>query len=307
MRRPPFAYPRAEMQARAIERLEAGASMRVLEALPGFPRRQTLHSWGKDDPDFARRLSAARAWGKGQRVSATAGPVFDAGRAEAFLVKVRRGEAVKELVKRPQGPKRLLLDRWRRERPDFDAELKAAMWSARRLHGRQRGWPYDEALADRIILRVSRGETLPELMKDAGMPGKAALERWRRGHPEFAGALKLAHRSGFRVRARARRRTPGLLAAIVAHIERGGSVRSASMSVPGAPTQANLHQWLKADPAFAREIERARRMRDDLMLDMALDIAERATPSSVATDRARFAQMRRRLGQLRGGAKGGRS
>jgi hypothetical protein len=303
MRRPPFAYPRVETQARVLERLEAGMPMRVLERLAGFPSRQTLHSWVRADPDFARRLAAARAWGKGVRVSATAGPVFDAGRAEAFLVKVRLGEAVKDLVKRPGGPTRLLLNRWRRERPDFDAALKEATWSARCFHGRQKGWPFNDALADRIILRLGRGETLPDLMKDPDLPGKDALARWRRGHPVFAGALKLASWRGFRVRARARRRTSELLAAIVAHIERGGSVRSAALSVPGAPSISNLHKWLKDDPDFARDVAWAKRMRDERMMDMALDMAERATPASAVMHAQRFAQLRQRYGQLHGGRK----
>jgi hypothetical protein len=277
MRRPPFAYPRAEMQARVIERLEAGMPLRVLEKQPGFPKRQTLHTWGKADPDFAVRLARARAWGKGMRVSAMAGPVFDAARAEALLVQVRLGWALKDLVKRPEGPKRLLLNRWRRERPDFDADLKAAVWSARKFHGRQKGWPYDEALADRIILRVRRGETLPQVMADPAMPGKDALARWRHSHPEFAGALELAGRSGFRARARARRRTPELLAAIVAHIEQGGSVRSAAMTVPGAPNISNLRRWLKTDRAFAQDVAWAKQMRDERMADTVLEIAPRPT------------------------------
>jgi hypothetical protein len=306
MRRPPFAYPRAETQARVLERLEAGMPMRGLERLAGFPRRQTLHTWGRDDPDFARRLVAARAWGKGVRVSATAGPVFDAGRAEAFLAKVRLGAAVKDLVKRPGGPTRLLLNRWRRERPDFDAALKEATWSARCFHGRQKGWPFDEALADRIILRLGRGEALPELMKAPDLPGRDALVRWRCGHPEFAGALKLASRRGFRVRARARRRTSELLAAIVAHIEHGGSVRSAALRVPGAPNISNLRQWLKDDPDFARDVAWAKRMRDERMMDLALDIGREATPQTVKADAQRFAALRQRFGQLSGGAKGRR-
>ena len=300
---PPFAYPRAEMQGRVIERLEAGWPMRVLEREPGFPKRQTLHTWGKDDPDFALRMARARAWGKGQRVSATAGPVFDAARAEALLVKVRLGAALKDLVKRPEGPRRLLLNRWRRERPDFDAALKEAVRSARCFHGRRKGWPYDGAVADRIILRVMRGETLPQLMRDPGLPGKDALARWRRRHPEFAGALKVASRSGFRVRARARRRTPELLAAIVAHIERGGSVRSAAMTVPGAPDVSNLRAWLKTDPGFAQDVARAKQTRDEEMLDLGLDIGRGATAESVVADAARFAQLRQRYGQLHGGRK----
>jgi len=303
MRRPPFAYPRTETQERVIERLEAGWSVRALAREAGFPSHQTLHTWGRADPGFARRLAAARAWGRGMRVSATAGPVFDAARAEALLVKVRLGGALKDLVKRPEGPTRLLLNRWRRERPDFDAALKEAVWSARCFHGRQKGWAYDEALGDRIVLRVSRGETLPQIMADPGMPGRDALERWRRDHPDFAGALKLAHRSGFRKRARARRRTPRLLAAIVAHIQEGGSVRSAAITVRGAPNVSNLRQWLKDDRAFAEDVAWAKQMRDDRIVDEALEIGRQATSASAAVDAARFAAIRQRLGRLHGGRK----
>ena len=140
-------------------------------------------------------------------------------------------------------------------------------------------------------------------MADPGMPGKDAPARWRRGHPEFAGAPRLAHRSGFRVRGRARRRTPALLAAIVAHIQDGGSVRSAAMTVPGAPNISNLRQWLKADRAFAVDVAWAKRMRDDRMMDAVLELGGGATRATAASDAGRFATMRRRFGQLHGGRK----
>jgi hypothetical protein len=41
-------------------------------------------------------------------------------------------------------------------------------------------------------------------------------------------------------------------------------------------------------------------MRDEQMMDMALDIGERATAANAAEDAARFAQLRQRYGQLHG-------
>jgi hypothetical protein len=304
-RRPPFAYPRAETQRRVVERLEAGWTINALGREPGFPSQTTVFIWAREDAGFAQRLAQARDWRNGLRREAwNQRQGFDPVLADAFLIAVKRGVRVSDLVKRPEGPKRLRLNRWRRERPDFEAALTAAIRLARSVRDGAERWPYDEAVVDRIILRICKGETLPELMADPAMPGRAALARWRRSHPEFAGALKVANRSGYRRRARARRRSPALLAAIAAHIQGGGSVRSASMAVPGAPSAYSLYLWLKADPAFAGDVAWAKRMRDDLLMDMALDRAERATALTAQADGRRFAEMRMRLGQVRGGAKG---
>jgi hypothetical protein len=40
-----------------------------------------------------------------------------------------------------------------------------------------------------------------------------------------------------------------------------------------------------------------------MIMDTALDMASRATAETAATDALRFAQMRQRLGQVRGGRK----
>jgi hypothetical protein len=44
-------------------------------------------------------------------------------------------------------------------------------------------------------------------------------------------------------------------------------------------------------------------MRDELLADMALDMAKRTTPEAVRADAARFAKLRQRVGRLSGGAR----
>jgi hypothetical protein len=90
----------------------------------------------------------------------------------------------------------------------------------------------------------------------------------------------------------------------VAHIRRGGSLHSAAKVVPGAPHHVTLYGRVRNNAEFAREVEWAKRERDELMLDAALDMVWDATPETAAADQARFALMRQRFGQVSGGAKG---
>jgi hypothetical protein len=302
MRRPPSAYPRAETQARVLERVEAGWTLDRLEALPGLPSRQTLYRWQKADPEFARRLAAAQAWRKGERrARLNAAGTFDAARAEAFLLRVRRGEAVRDLVRTPGQPHRDILNRWRAERPDFAEALEAAVRFS--FEQRPLAWLFDQGVADEIVRRVYRGEPLPSVMKDPQMPGREALRRWRRARPDFVAALKMAQLGGHRRRMRARRRcTPELAEAIMAHIRGGGSLHSAARVVPGAPHHVTLYGWVRTNSEFAREVEWANLERDERMMDLALDMGREATPLTVKADAARFAALRQRLGRLSGGA-----
>ena len=270
-------YPRAEAQARVLARVEAGYTAKALSTLPGYPCGKTLLRWAKRDPDFARRLADARAWGRGLRTPA--GPAlsrYDEARAQAFLLRVRRGERVIDLARMPDQPGRVTLAAWKRQRPDFAAALAEAVGFSRRARTRRFG-RYDEAIADRLILRVSQGERLRDLMREPGLPGRAAIRRWRRREPAFAGALAMAVRSGIRRNAALRPGpptlcTPALTDAVARHILHGGSLHTAAR-LPGMPHEATLRDWRLHRPEFARCIGIAEGMRDDRVGDRALELA----------------------------------
>jgi hypothetical protein len=136
------------------------------------------------------------------------------------------------------------------------------------------------------------------------MPGLKVVIRWRRSHPDFAGALKIAKRFGRRVRGAGRRRcTPELTEAIGMHIVHGGTMLSATQAIPDAPHEATLYEWMKREPDFARAIGIAREMRDDRLADRALDISQRTMPSTLEADRAQVMGIRKRLGSLSSGRK----
>ncbi len=247
------AYPREVMQQRICAAVEAGARLRALAGTPGWPSRQTIHRWTVDDPDFARRLEAARAWRRGVLTQARSDAAFDEALAQAFLLRVRRGEAVRALVRAEGMPDRARLDAWKWDRPDFAEALAAAARFSREV--RDRPWTrFDEAAGDAIILGVSKGTPLPELLRDPALPGETAVRRWREREPDFDRALRAAHRAGHRARMAGRTALSGDLAdEILERLVRGESLREASRAF-GMPHYATLMAWQRRDPEFARMV-----------------------------------------------------
>jgi transposase-like protein len=297
MRRPPFAYPRAETQARIVARVEVGWTVRALAREPGFPCVKTVMRWRREDEGFAQRLAGARNLRNGVWTEARwARTAFDPVRAEAFLLEVRRGTPVEALLRRPEWPSRRGLNAWKRQRPAFAAEiLEAARFS--QSFGRRR-WQFDWTLADEIVRRVHRGETLAAVSADPGLPGPVSLARWRRERPEFDAALRLAAKDGFRRLRRARGAPPPqVVKAIVRHIRRGGSISSA-VRQPGMPGAATVYRWRDRWPDFARDLYWAQVERDERLRDQALMIAETCTPETIGAARARLADIYGRLGRM---------
>jgi hypothetical protein len=248
-------YPREAMQARICAAVEAGATLKALAARPGWPSRQTVHRWSLDDPDFGRRLTEARGWRRGLRTEA--GPVFDPALADAFLLRVRRGEPVRRLVREPGQPNRARLNRWKQERPDFAAQLAAAVRFSRQV--RDPAWArFDEAASDRIVARVAAGAPLAQVLADPDLPGMTAVRRWRAREPDFDKALRTAHRAGHRRRMAQRGQlAPWLIDHVLARMTAGASLRQVSLD-PGMPHYATLMAWRRRDVDFARMIAWAR-------------------------------------------------
>lgn len=293
-----LAYPRAEMERRILERIEVGWTLAQLEADGGFPSRQTVYRWAAEDAGFAQRLKDARAWRRRERVQARAAPSFNEPVAEAFLARVRAGEAVRALVKAPGMPPRDQLTRWKRERPDFAARLAQAVAFARA--GRPKRWVrYDEAAADIIILRVSKGESVPSVLADPALPGATAVRRWKCAQPDFAAALESAKRVGHRVKmGRRSKLTPALRDRICLRIVDGLSLHAVGR-LPGMPHHVTLYGWMRRDPEFARHVRISERFRNELMLDSTLDITMGLrSEAEVPAARRRIGAVMKQLGRM---------
>lgn len=267
-----FAYPRSEMMVRVCEAVEKGWRLHQLEQRPDFPSGQTIYRWAKQDQGFADRLMYARQWWRGMVVSATAGPVFDAERAEAFLMEVRRGHSILELVRRPEWPHRRRLKRWKAERPDFAAALRDASATARKT--RLRKWAfYNEDVADEIIRRVAFGEFVADVEADPSLPSRPILARWRRLRPDFDKAIRVAKLSGRHHRRHNPRRLTGVLFdQILTRLTAGACLRDVARE-PGMPCYSTLMYWQARNREFAKMVGWAREMGRETQ---AADAVERA-------------------------------
>lgn len=251
------AYPRKEAQQRILDAVAIGWTLERLEGRAGWPSRQTIYRWTVADPGFGALLKEARGLRRGSRIAAQAGPVFNEAQARAFLIEVRRGHAVRDLVRQPAWPNRDRLNRWKLERPDFASDLEAAVRFSR--EERPKRWAlYDEAAADQIILRLNKGEPVTSVCSDRDLPGKAALRHWRRLRPDFDRAVKTAERAGHRRRmAKQSLLTEGMFDEILELLATGHSLRQVG-EMPGMPHRVTMQVWMTRDPAFEKMVRWAR-------------------------------------------------
>ena len=304
--------------ARAIQMIEAGYSLRGIAAVAGMPSRQTLHRWMAGCETWRRQADAARAGMRAGRRAEAAGRDFDAGRAEAFLAQVRLGFAVRDLVRGAgRGAvwlNRERLARWTTGRPDFAAALGAAVACGRRVRRGMgtRRVGFDPAVADKVVVRLAGGRRWAELWADADLPGRHVLARWRREDAGFDRVVRTAvlagHRQRTRARALARRLAPdagrvggGLGAVretILGRIAAGESLRGLG-GQPGLPHRVTLYRWVREDRAFAEAVADACHQREIGLQEMAVAIAETATPATMPAVMRAMGAVRRRQGQLR--------
>jgi hypothetical protein len=288
--------PRAGIERRLCEAIERGWTLAGLEGEPGFPSRRTVSRWSRESPRLAEALRLAREGRRGLRAEARAAPCFSTVQAEALLERLRRGEALAELLRRPEYPNRRTLTRWKRERPDFALELAAATAVSRRLRG-TRWRSYDRAVGDEVVCALAAGGRLEEVLAEPGRPCPGVVARWRRAQPGFDHAVRMALAWGRRRRAaQAADGRPAVVARLCRRIAEGGALDGLA-GARGLPHRATLHRWLRRDPALAAELRAARAARDDALADELLALAEGATPETLEAARRRVAEIRLALGR----------
>ena len=220
----PYARTRGELQMAIAERIAAGLSLEAICAQPGMPCRSAVWKWTRAHPWFAELLSQARRRAETRRVA------FDEAMGAAVVARVAAGERIAAVLTDPQMPSHRAYRRWRRQQGHFAAELHRLWRLADAERGARRArthaWPWDPAMADRICLRVLRGESLRAMLcADPALPSRHVMARWRREQPEFDRTMVMATAARRKLGGRARCScTPELAHRIAERVVRGDSL-----------------------------------------------------------------------------------
>lgn len=163
-----------------------------------------------------------------------------------------------------------------------------------------RAWVrWSPALATVIVQRVTAGESLMEVCREAGMPSRQAVKNWMRERPEFAMRMQQAALVCRRA-ARGGRRSgyhPAVAAYICQRIVEGSSL-SWICQEDGMPAVTTVFNWLKRYPAFEEAYAKAREIQGQLKFDQVWDEAERATKATAYLASVRIAALRWQASRL---------
>ncbi len=277
-----------------LTRLAAGEPIMAVCAEPGMPSYASVHAWARAEPGFADELAAARRRGAFIRRGA-----FDGAKGQAVLTRLRAGEPIAQILRDPAMPSRRVYAYWRVTQAPF-AEAIYRLHQARaaeRAQGRRARYrSFDPVLADAIVVRASRGETLQTMLGSAsGLPCRGVITRWRRVQPEFDQALRIALRIGRRRRHAPGGCTPALTQLIADEIRQGESLSSLARR-PGMPCASTLYAWVRKQPAFAAQIAQACEDREDWFTDQVMMLAD--GPGEMKARYRQIAALKYRLGRL---------
>ncbi|MDP3852545.1 hypothetical protein [Phenylobacterium sp.] len=259
---PARAYVRTHPEARQqlLDRVAAGELTSHVCAEPGMPSYASVYAWARADPFFAEALADARRRGDFRRWHA-----LDEAKAGALLARLAAGEGIVSILRDPTMPSRRQYAYWRATQAPFQEavwRLNQVTVVERARRGRARWRPFDQALADQIVVRVSRGEGLQAILNAGqGLPCRNVVIRWRKAQPQFAQALRIAVRVARRRRDQARAVCPDhLVEAICDGVAEGGTLNTVSR-LSGMPCAATLYAWMRTRPDFAQAVEQARARR----------------------------------------------
>lgn len=163
-----------------------------------------------------------------------------------------------------------------------------------------RAWVrWSPALATVIVQRVTAGESLMEVCREAGMPCRASVKRWMRERPEFAGRMREAAWAS-RQAARGGRRSgyhPAVAAYVCHRIVEGSSLNWICQE-EGMPAVTTVFNWLKRYPEFEEAYAKAREIQGQLKFDQVWDEAERATKATAYLASIRISALRWQASRL---------
>jgi hypothetical protein len=150
-----------------------------------MPRPATLRHWRATQGEFGGEVFRLIGIHRAARRRAIGGDrrAWDEALADRVLLHVGRGHAYRQLRRLdPSLPGAWVIERWRRERPDFAFDLRANSVVGRRARLPARMATVLDPLRDRII----EGGSLGSLGGRHGLPSRGTLYRWVARSPDFA-------------------------------------------------------------------------------------------------------------------------
>ncbi|WP_374469141.1 hypothetical protein [Phenylobacterium sp.] len=180
-----------------LRRVAAGEKLHlILQKTPGMPSRETIKHWRGQDLFFDSELRSI--WSR-RREGVARKPVraFGQAAADKILIRSGRGGKLRDILRSDKAfPCLAVLERWRREQPEFDAELKVCM----RFGKAARKKAQVDALKPDIVDALLEGGSLRSLARGWAAAGRRdrpslrTLYNWVATRPDFAGSLALACR-----------------------------------------------------------------------------------------------------------------
>lgn len=185
-RRYPFDDAKA---AEIVRRMGEGESLGSILRDPSMPGRRCVLNWRRTQGHFAEAVGLQmRRWK--QHTQALNHPPrrdFDPATAETVLLRLARGARLGDLS--AEGlPGSTVLRRWRKEQPDFDADLRLVLRHGPRVRSVLRA----RATASDVADRVREGGSLQSVGAEPGMPCGETLRTWSRRYGDFATEIREA-------------------------------------------------------------------------------------------------------------------
>jgi hypothetical protein len=299
-----------EVRDAILRRLAEGERLAHMCREAGMPCPESVTGWMRADPGFAAQVAQARA------VGATRRAAFDEAQGRRLLERLGAGEPIGRVLRDPDMPSQgVYYRRWLQGgSPGWFQEavwrLRQGREAARRGKARGRWRAFDPAVAERLYVRLWKGEeTLRAVLRsDRAFPSLSVLARWRRENREFDGQMRFLMRGWKKRRGRERGLcTPELTQEIVMLIVEGHSLRSLAR-LPGMPSARAMYGWVRDRPAFAQAVDEACETRAEGLQEQILDARQAARPTSrraaqrlTAKLAAQEARLRKRPGWKRRG------
>jgi len=177
-----------------LARVRAGEWIGHVLRDPAMPSLATYRYWLAQYAPFAEAMHALRQTRAAERSAWARGRfrAYDAAIGERIYVRLWKGEKLRAILRSDKAfPSLAVLERWRREQPEFDRMLRVAIdgWRKKRPSARHM---LTEEMEARVLEGIARGGSLRSLSREPGMPCQGTLYNWCRTRPDFAAAVALA-------------------------------------------------------------------------------------------------------------------